>query len=129
MCLSDASVRLAREEQRHVDLDARGEELADGRERLGRPRDLDDVLAAERLPQAPRLGRGRAGVPGRRARRSATGLAIAWQLASRFGWPVLFRPDVVLVAVGFSGLVGVGFGLYPARRASLLDPIQALRID
>jgi len=57
------------------------------------------------------------------------GLGAAWWLASSFGWPVLFRPDVIAIAVGFSGLVGIGFGLYPARKASLLDPIQALRFE
>jgi putative ABC transport system permease protein len=57
------------------------------------------------------------------------GLGVAWRLAASFGWPVLFRPDVIVVAVGFSGLIGVAFGLYPARTASLLDPIQALRYE
>jgi putative ABC transport system permease protein len=57
------------------------------------------------------------------------GIAVATWLASSFGWPVLFRPDVIVIAVAFSGLVGVGFGLYPARKASKLDPIQALRFE
>ncbi len=57
------------------------------------------------------------------------GLGVAVRLASAFGWPVLFRPDVVVIAVAFSGLVGVGFGLFPAHKASRLDPIQALRFE
>jgi putative ABC transport system permease protein len=57
------------------------------------------------------------------------GMGAAWRLASSFGWEVLYRPDVILIAVGFSGLVGVGFGLYPAHKASRLDPIQALRFE
>jgi putative ABC transport system permease protein len=44
-------------------------------------------------------------------------------------WPVLNRPDVIVIAVGFSALVGIGFGLYPARKASQLDPIDALRYE
>ncbi|ACL66501.1 protein of unknown function DUF214 [Anaeromyxobacter dehalogenans 2CP-1] len=59
----------------------------------------------------------------------ALGLGISFWMARAFGWPVMFRADVVLIAVGFSGLVGVAFGLYPARRASRLDPIQALRFE
>ncbi|HVR61731.1 MAG TPA: FtsX-like permease family protein, partial [Polyangia bacterium] len=57
------------------------------------------------------------------------GLLLAQQLASRFAWPLLIRPDVIFIAVGFSALVGIGFGLYPARKASRLDPIDALRFE
>jgi putative ABC transport system permease protein len=59
----------------------------------------------------------------------ATGIATAEQLASKFDWPLLVRPQVIVIAVVFSGLVGVGFGLYPARKASKLDPIEALRFE
>jgi putative ABC transport system permease protein len=59
----------------------------------------------------------------------ALGVVGAVKVAGAFGWPVLIRPDVIVVAVLFSALVGVGFGLYPARKASKLDPIQALRFE
>ncbi len=60
---------------------------------------------------------------------TAAGIGVARFLASQFQWPLLVRPDVVFVALGFSALVGVGFGLYPARKASRLDPIDALRYE
>lgn len=45
------------------------------------------------------------------------------------GWKVAMTADAVLLAVGFSALVGVFFGYYPARRASRLLPIAALRYE
>jgi len=57
------------------------------------------------------------------------GLFAANQLANHFGWPVLIRADIIVIAVTFSGLVGVVFGLYPALKASRLDPIDALRFE
>jgi putative ABC transport system permease protein len=59
----------------------------------------------------------------------ALGVLLAEQLASRFQWPLLVRPDIIFISVGFSALVGIGFGLYPARKASRLDPIDALRFE
>jgi putative ABC transport system permease protein len=57
------------------------------------------------------------------------GLFAANRLATSFGWPILIRPDVIVIAVVFSGLVGVVFGLYPAQKAARLDPIDALRFE
>jgi putative ABC transport system permease protein len=57
------------------------------------------------------------------------GVGVARWLTAAFHWPVAFRPDVMIVAVVFSGAIGVVFGLYPARKASQLDPIEALRYE
>ncbi|MGH7437113.1 MAG: ABC transporter permease [Polyangiaceae bacterium] len=59
----------------------------------------------------------------------AGGVGTATWLAKRFQWPVLIQPDVIAVSVGFSAMVGIVFGIYPARRASQLDPIDALRFE
>jgi putative ABC transport system permease protein len=57
------------------------------------------------------------------------GIVGAGRLAAKMNWPLLVKPEIVLIAVGFSALVGIGFGLYPAYKASRLDPIEALRYE
>jgi len=59
----------------------------------------------------------------------ASGIFIAQRLAASFQWPLLIRGDIIVLAVGFSAAIGIGFGLYPAWKASRLDPIDALRYE
>jgi putative ABC transport system permease protein len=59
----------------------------------------------------------------------ALGAGATWGVGAFAGWQVSMSPGSIVLAVGFSGFVGVFFGFYPALRASKLLPIQALRFE
>jgi len=57
------------------------------------------------------------------------GIGFSHWLTFEMNWPTLVPPEWVVYAFGFSAVVGVSFGFYPARKASRLDPIEALRYE
>ncbi len=57
------------------------------------------------------------------------GYIISYTGASYFGMELHFRIDIMLLAVGFSTLTGVVFGVYPAMKAAALKPVDALRTE
>ena len=56
----------------------------------------------------------------------ASGLGLSSLAVKSLGWSFAPDPVAILMAVAFSGGVGLFFGLYPAARASKLDPVDAL---
>ncbi len=57
------------------------------------------------------------------------GYFLAWLIAASAGWSTIVTPTSIVIAFGVSAAVGLIFGIYPARKASRIDPIEALRYE
>jgi putative ABC transport system permease protein len=57
------------------------------------------------------------------------GVGASILISKTLNWPTLISPVSIFASVIFSVFVGVAFGYYPARKASALDPIDALRYE
>jgi putative ABC transport system permease protein len=85
----------------------------------GRARDIRRQFITEAIVLS--MAGGAAGI--------ALGIVASRAMAESVGWPALISTNTILVATAFSTATGLVFGYYPARRASALDPIDALRFE
>jgi len=77
---------------------------------------LDDLQAARPFPYNLVVG-------------VLVGLGTGALVAALNGWAFLVSPAAIGIALGFSLAVGLFFGVWPARRAAGLNPIEALRYE
>jgi putative ABC transport system permease protein len=59
----------------------------------------------------------------------AAGIPASYAIAHFMGWPIALGLESIALAMGITGAIGIIFGLYPARSASRMTPIEALRYE
>ena len=57
------------------------------------------------------------------------GVAASATFSKVLGWPTIIPPGAILLSIVFSATLGIFFGMYPARQAARLNPIEALRYE
>ncbi|MFQ6617641.1 MAG: ABC transporter permease [Fidelibacterota bacterium] len=57
------------------------------------------------------------------------GITVSILLTKLARWSIFITPDSILISFLFASVIGIFFGIYPARKAALLEPIEALRYE